>query len=404
MAPWDTTPQNDRTAVIKKTQAIADPLPKDRARDLPDCAAANDTRGLAIQMVGISDLSYPIKVMDKTGDLQSTVGDFKLSVSLPADQKGTHMSRFLEVLNGVHGELTVRNLPEIIRQLQSRLGAQDAHVEVAFPYFVLKTAPKSGAQSLMDYQARFRASAHKDHFDFVLGVTVPVTTLCPCSKAISDFGAHNQRSYVDVEIRSTGFLWLEDLIEAIEGCASSPVFGLLKREDEKCVTETAYQNPCFVEDLVRDVVAVVRDLPGTTWIDARVSSIESIHNHSAFAHLEWTASDKGTKCFSDTQTAEQSQTELAQIRPSGFGEWLHSNRVARKLGQRELATRVGVSASYLSRVENNERGVSPDIAEKLALVLGVDPTEALCLAGHLPDAWIRRIQDRYQEFASWITA
>lgn len=254
---------------------------------MPDHANERDGRALAIDKVGIKGLSYPIEVLDRQQRTQHTVAKVNLYVGLPQHFKGTHMSRFIEVLNARRGEMTIRNMPSILSDIQRRLGSEDAHIELTFPYFISKRAPVSGVESLMEYNCSFMASKRGAHFDLVLGVRVPVTSLCPCSKAISDRGAHNQRSLVDIEIRGADFVWIEDLVAAAERCASAPLFTLLKREDEKYVTELAYDNPKFVEDLVRDVVLEVRKMVGIRWLRVSAENQESIHNHSAYAQIEW---------------------------------------------------------------------------------------------------------------------
>ncbi|MCH2104651.1 MAG: GTP cyclohydrolase FolE2 [Planctomycetes bacterium] len=271
--------------------STTDTAPEVTRESLPDHASEADNRNLPINKVGIEGLSYPIEVLDKSKSTQQTVANISLSVGLPAESKGTHMSRFIEVLNTVRGEMTVKNLSNILTQIQTRLEARDAYLKAEFPYFTSKKAPASGVESLMEYQCTFEASRKGTEFDFVLGVKVPVTTLCPCSKAISEYGAHNQRSTVDVQVRATDFVWIEDIIEAVEACASAPLYALLKREDEKYVTEQAYDNPRFVEDLVREVVSTIRVMDGVTWIRTRASNEESIHNHAAFGEIEWSSSE-----------------------------------------------------------------------------------------------------------------
>lgn len=256
---------------------------------LPDHASETDHRELSIDKVGIKDLRYPVEVLDRSGGMQATVANVNFYVGLPHQFKGTHMSRFVEILNEVRGEMTFRNMPQILGEVQRRLHSDDAFLEISFPYFVPKRAPVTGAESLMEYQCAFRGARRAAHEEYTLAAQVPVTTLCPCSKSVSEYGAHNQRSLVDVEVRSDEFLWLEDVIETVEACASAPLYALLKRADEKFVTEQAYDNPRFVEDLVREVVLAVRALPGVTWLRVRAENHESIHNHSAYAELEWRA-------------------------------------------------------------------------------------------------------------------
>jgi GTP cyclohydrolase I len=259
----------------------------DHRSHLPDHASERDDRRLAIDRVGVKGLTYPVTVWDRANKLQHTVASVAMYVALPQHFKGTHMSRFVEVLNARRGEISLSNMDDILTHVQDRLEAEEVHLELSFPYFIEKNAPVSGVASLMDYACAFKARKTGDEVDFVLEVTVPVKSLCPCSKAISDYGAHNQRSLVTVEVRSTEMVWIEDVVEQVEGCASAPLYSLLKREDEKYVTELAYDRPRFVEDLVREVVIAVRGLPGVVWIKVAADHQESIHNHSAYAELEW---------------------------------------------------------------------------------------------------------------------
>jgi len=201
--------------------------------DLEDVQNHKDHREVPIEQVGVSDLRYPITVLDRAAQSQRTVASIDLSVGLPHDTKGTHMSRFIEVLERHRGEITVRTLPEVLKDLKSTLEAESARIEVRFPYFVQRQAPVSGVLALVDYQCRFVGEVNGGAMDFVLGVDVPVTSLCPCSKAISDYGAHNQRGYVRIETRSTEIVWIEELIDVAEASASTPVYALLKRGDER---------------------------------------------------------------------------------------------------------------------------------------------------------------------------
>jgi len=254
---------------------------------MPDLQNSRDTRNIAIDKVGVKDIRYPIVVQDKSRDKQHTVARINMYVDLPHHFKGTHMSRFIEILNQYHGEISIDRMDTILREMKDHLEASSAHMELDFPYFIEKQAPASGARSLMEYQCRMVGSLGETD-DFVLGVTVPVTSLCPCSRDISERGAHNQRSAVKVEIRYRQHVWIEDLIEWIEGCASAPVYALLKREDEKAVTEQAYDNPMFVEDIVRAVTEKLTACPDIRWFRVECENFESIHNHSAYAMLERT--------------------------------------------------------------------------------------------------------------------
>lgn len=253
-----------------------------------------DDRQIPIDKVGVCDLQYPIVVLDRQSQRQSTTARLSMSVNLPHEFKGTHMSRFIEVLNCHRGEVTMRTLPLILSELKARLDAESAHMEVAFPYFVERAAPVSGATALMDYECRFIGEVNGGKQDFVLSVKVPVTSLCPCSKAISDYGAHNQRGQVTIEVRSQSteeglpaLVWIEELIEAAESSASAPVYALLKRQDERHVTMQAYDNPVFVEDLVRNVAMKLQADDRINWFRVHVLNQESIHNHNAFAEIEW---------------------------------------------------------------------------------------------------------------------
>jgi len=256
---------------------------------MPDLQKSPDTRKIAIDKVGVKDIRYPIVVHDKSREQQHTVARINMYVDLPHQFKGTHMSRFVEILNQYHGEISIDRLDTILREMKDHLEASSAHMELEFPYFIEKQAPASGARGLMEYQCRMVGSLGETS-DFVLGVTVPVTSLCPCSKEISARGAHNQRSAVTVEIRYSSHVWIEDLIEWIEGCASAPVYSLLKREDEKAVTEQAYDNPMFVEDIVRAVTEKLSARSELRWFRVECENFESIHNHSAYAMLERTLS------------------------------------------------------------------------------------------------------------------
>lgn len=245
-----------------------------------------DHRELRIDKVGVRGVRFPIRIKDKSHTHQNTIATIGMYVDLPKEFKGTHMSRFIEVLNAHGNMIHVDNITEILHATQARLKAHSAHLEMEFPFFLTKKAPVSGRESVMDYVARFDATAHGREIDFVLTVKTPVTTLCPCSKAISRYGAHNQRGVVTVQIRSTRAIWIEDLIAVVEGAASSELYALLKREDEKSVTERAYENPVFVEDLVRNVAVGLNAHPDVAWYRVEAENFESIHNHNAYAMIE----------------------------------------------------------------------------------------------------------------------
>lgn len=250
-----------------------------------DVQAQTDDRHIEIDRVGVKNLRYPIVVLDRRNADQHTVANVNMYVRLPHRFRGTHMSRFLEVLNEFRGRISISNIREILEKMKARLDSEEAHIELSFPYFVEKEAPVTGAKSLMEYPCSFQASL-RDTLDFVLSVEVPLHTLCPCSKEISRGGAHNQRSRVHVRVRFREFVWIEDLIALVERAGSSPVWALLKRPDEKHVTEAAYANPRFVEDVVRHVAQSLGAWPAVTWFAVEAENQESIHNHSAYAFLE----------------------------------------------------------------------------------------------------------------------
>lgn len=255
--------------------------------EIPDVQNTPDTRQIAIDKVGIKSIRHPIKVSDKTGSIQHTVAMFNMYVHLPHHFKGTHMSRFVEILNTQEREISVESFQDMLKQMLVRLEAESGYVEMTFPFFVNKSAPVSGVQSLMDYEVTFIGEYRQDGtYQFALKIIVPVTSLCPCSKKISDYGAHNQRSHVTVTAYTNDFFWIEDLITLVENQASCELYGLLKRPDEKYVTERAYDNPKFVEDMVRDVAAALKQEKRIIGYLVESENFESIHNHSAYALIE----------------------------------------------------------------------------------------------------------------------
>ncbi|MDR2875883.1 MAG: GTP cyclohydrolase FolE2 [Methylobacillus sp.] len=253
---------------------------------IEDVQNTPDVRHLAIDKVGIKAIRHPIKVKDKTGGVQHTVALFNMYVHLPHNFKGTHMSRFVEILNMNEREISVENFETILREMVKRLEAQSGHIEMTFPYFVNKAAPVSGVQSLLDYEVSFIGAINNGQYSITVKVLVPVTSLCPCSKKISDYGAHNQRSHVTITALINDFIWVEDIITLVEEQASCQLYGLLKRPDEKYVTERAYDNPKFVEDMVRDVAAQLNAEPRIDAYIVESENFESIHNHSAYALIE----------------------------------------------------------------------------------------------------------------------
>ena len=254
--------------------------------DLKDTQNEPDKRQIAIDRVGVKALRYPVEIKDKENRSQNTVATVSLAVDLPHHYKGTHMSRFVEVLNAHGPSVGVRDISQIPLELIERLDAQKSHIEFRFPYFIEKPAPVSGSPGMMDYEVTFEVNAEGEDIDFAVRVEVPVTTLCPCSKAISDRGAHNQRGIVSFAVRFARPIWIEDLVRLVEDCASCELYSLLKRTDEKHVTEEAFDNPVFVEDLVRAVAERANANDQITWYRVEAENFESIHNHNAWAMIE----------------------------------------------------------------------------------------------------------------------
>ena len=252
---------------------------------LPDIQSTADARQLAIQRVGVRGIVFPVRVAG-AGGAQASVARVDMYVGLPADQKGTHMSRFLEVLHVQDEPLSYAALDRLMVAMLDRLEADSGWIEMRLPYFVKKAAPVSGVESLMDYELTLRVEARDGLRRQTLKVLVPVTSLCPCSKEISAYGAHNQRSHVTIAARLSAELPVESLIEVAERAASCELWGLLKRPDEKYVTERAYENPKFVEDLVRDIALALDRIPAVEAYTVESENFESIHNHSAYALIE----------------------------------------------------------------------------------------------------------------------
>ena len=245
-----------------------------------------DSRQIDIDKVGVKGIRYPLRTLDKAHGIQNTVAELGMYVDLPRHYRGTHMSRFLEVLNEQGNYFHIDSIPKILKAIRTKLKARKAHLDIAFPYFVEKPAPKSKQLGLMDYLVRFVASSEGDNTDIVMIVTAGVTTLCPCSKAISQYGAHNQRGKVTVHLRSKADIWFEDVIDIIESSGSGALYSLLKRVDEKYVTERAYENPAFVEDVVRNVAQKLNEREDVIWYLVEAENMESIHNHNVYASIE----------------------------------------------------------------------------------------------------------------------
>lgn len=251
-------------------------------KNISDVQSQKDKRRITIDRVGVKNIEYPIIVEDRANKTQQTVAKIALYVDLQEDERGTHMSRFLEVLNLYHKEDLIDNLEKFLVDLRDTLHSETAYATIDFPYFIEKTAPVSKIKSLLVYNCHFQASL-KEEFKLVIGVTVPITTLCPCSKEISEAGAHNQRSYVNIQVTMKQFIWLEELIEMVESSASCQIYSLLKRPDEKYVTEKAYANPRFAEDIVREITLMLKSDPRIGSFKIETLNQESIHAHDAYA-------------------------------------------------------------------------------------------------------------------------
>ncbi|MBM17304.1 MAG: GTP cyclohydrolase FolE2 [Arenicellales bacterium] len=255
------------------------------AADIADVQGSPDTRNLTIDKVGVKNVRHPVRVQDRSGWEQHTVATFNMYVELPHSFKGTHMSRFVEILNDQEREISVQSFRAMLQETSEHLNARTGHIEMTFPFFLEKQAPVTGVRSMMDYEVTLVGEITDGKVMTEVNVVVPVTSLCPCSRQISDYGAHNQRSHVTVQVRASAFIWIEELIDIVEQEASCELYGLLKRPDEKHVTEKAYDNPKFVEDLVRDVAGRLNQDQRIHSYTVEAENFESIHNHSAYAQI-----------------------------------------------------------------------------------------------------------------------
>ena len=260
---------------------------------IPDIQSKADTRRLAIDQVGIRSIRHPVKVRDRSHGEQYTIAVFNMYVGLPHNFKGTHMSRFVEVLNDHDNVISVHSFRDIVKEVAGKLNSESSQIEMTFPYFMEKSAPVTGVKSLVDYEAKLLGELKDGEVTITTTIVVPVTSLCPCSKEISEYGAHNQRSHVTITVLSEAFVWIEELIELAEANGSSQLYGLLKRPDEKFVTEQAYDNPKFVEDMVRDIASALINDERITSYTVESENFESIHNHSAYARISGNKRDDG---------------------------------------------------------------------------------------------------------------
>ncbi len=250
-----------------------------------DIQSEKDIRNIPLKRVGVNDILYPIRVMDRVNGTQHTIAKINMYVDLPKEFRGTHMSRFIEILNRHRCNMTVKNIENVLNDMKTVLKASESHIEVKFPYFIMKRAPVSGIESFMNYQCAFIASK-KENMDFILEVGTPVHNLCPCSKSISKYGAHNQRGIVIIKVRMKKLVWIEEIVDIAEKSSSAPLYSLLKREDEKFITEKAYENPRFVEDIVRNAALMLMKDSRIKYFSVEAKNFESIHNHNAYAFYE----------------------------------------------------------------------------------------------------------------------
>ena len=273
-----------RPAVTRVMDAIASKAPP--TVGVEDVQGRADTRHIAINRVGIKDITHPVRVKDRANGEQHTIATFNMYVNLPHDRKGTHMSRFISILNQHEQTLSVESFQTMLEEMTRRLEADAGQIEMSFPFFMTKRAPVSGVASVMDYRATLLGERRDGKTSMRIRVVVPVTSLCPCSRDISKYGAHNQRSHVTITAKLRQHVWIEELIGIAESEASSELYGILKRTDEKFVTERAYENPKFVEDIVRDVAARLNAEERLSAYQVSAENFESIHNHSAYALIE----------------------------------------------------------------------------------------------------------------------
>ena len=261
--------------------------PNRSSAQMQDVQGQEDGRALAIQQVGIKDIKQPLAIQDRDGQIQHTVANCCLYVDLAADKKGAHMSRLVELIQQPNRTLSCASFPKLLDEMRERLESQGASIELSFSYFRRKKAPESGIEGLIDYDVTLKGDLQANESRYVLRVLIPVTSLCPCSKTISSYGAHNQRSHVTLELQSDQVIWLDEIIDLVEAQASSAIFSVLKRVDEKFVTEQAYDNPKFVEDMVRDVAIQLNKDARIRAYTLETENFESIHNHSAYARIEY---------------------------------------------------------------------------------------------------------------------
>lgn len=250
---------------------------------LADIQSQPDDRNMPIDEVGVKGIKYPVIVMDREKGKQHTVGNINMYVDLPHNFRGTHMSRFIEILNTHMSGISTGSIKQILSDMKERLDAERAYFEIEFPFFIRKNAPVSGASGKMEYTCRLFGDSSADHY--ILEVRIPVLSLCPCSKEISRYGAHNQRSLITIKIKASEIIWIEDVIHLAESSASSDIYSILKREDEKYVTEKSYENPMFVEDMVRSAAEKLSKMNHISGFSVESENMESIHNHSAYARI-----------------------------------------------------------------------------------------------------------------------
>ncbi len=341
--------------------------------------------------VGVRGLRYPIAVLDRSQRTQNTVADIDLYVDNPSAIDDAPVHRFIEVLNTVHGELTIRNLPRILSEVQRAFEAPIAGIEARFPYFMQKQAPTSGLRSLMEYPCRFSATLDGQEQTFLLGARIPVES-AENPKTGSDGRVSLERSVIEVQLRSRDFVWLEDLIETVESCGSVPVYPLLTSKDEKALLDVAFSRPIPMQALGQSVVCALSQKWGTDMIHVRVESQSAMYDHQSFTEVTWLA---------EPTTNDESIKNLGLSLGDGdfsFGAWLRAERARLRLSQAGLAKAIGVTASFLSRMESDARAPTSALIDNLARMLGHDPLHVGLRAGLLPTDMVRKVQAKPELF------
>ena len=340
-----------------------------------------------IDRAGVRGFSYPIQVLDHQNQVQHTIADVELYVGPSRDFETSHRNQLVEILNSRRGELTIRNLPEFLGEIQRRLESANAFIHLTFPYFLEKRAPVSGSESLMEYRCGFHASKKGELVEFALEVQIPV--------ASRSATAGNQRCLISAEIRSNEFIWIEEVIGLVEACGSVSLFPALKPEDERFIAKSSRTKHGYVEELGRDVVNSLSSLPGVEALKISIENLEAMGNHSGYAELHWPPPRLNLQ-----QSLGLPEPQGQPVKNHG-GNWLKKERIARQLSQQEVASQLGISTGHLSRVESGEKGLSRGTAIRLASALGMDPEATQLRCGHLPDRMKLAIETNAESFLRW---